>query len=271
MAIINVCLSYKNEHMNDDQNIQHYRKFRKGSNILPGLFILAIGGLLLMRQMGFFFPYWFFTWPMLLIAIGVFVGLRHGFRGGGWVILILIGGIFLIDNFNPAFNLRQYMWPIILIAIGLVILFRPKRYGRWKDGRYRARFHRWQERYGVPAADEPQYSKEDYLDITSVFGGVKKIVVSKNFKGGDITNFMGGTEVNLTQADINGTVTIDASNIFGGTKLIVPANWDVKSDVTAIFGGMEDKRDLHSIKADPNKLLIIDGTCMFGGIEIRNF
>jgi predicted membrane protein len=261
--------------MDNEQNIEPRRRFKKGSNILPGLFILGIGALLLMKQMGFFFPYWFFTWPMFLIALGVFVGLRHGFRGGGWMILILIGGVFLIDDFNPAFNLKHFLWPMIIIGVGLIVLFKPR--GRWRDGRFRGRFQRWEHRHGpVPAdqmsPDQPeQYSKEDYIDVTSVFGGVKKIVVSKNFKGGDITNFMGGTEINLTQADFNGTVTIDTSNIFGGTKLIVPSSWDVKSDITAIFGGMEDKRDLHTIKPDPNKLLILDGTCMFGGIEIRSY
>ena len=82
---------------------------------------------------------------------------------------------------------------------------------------------------------------------------------------------MGGTEVNLSQADIQGTITLDTTNIFGGTKLIVPASWEVKSEATAIFGGIEDKRDLHAIKPDPAKVLIIDGTCIFGGIEIRNY
>jgi predicted membrane protein len=263
----------KNQNMENDQNIEPRRRFRKGSNILPGLFVLAIGGLLLMRQMGAYFPEWLFTWQMFLIAMGVFVGLRHGFRGGGWFILILVGGVFLIDQFNPDIRLRHYIWPIILIAVGLIIIFRPRRYGRMRyRRRFRSRFERWHDQYGPVSPNDPSnYSQEDYIDVTSVFGGVKKIVVSKNFKGGDISNFMGGTEVNLTQADFQGTITIDTSNIFGGTKLVVPSSWDVKSEVTAIFGGMEDKRDLHAIKPDPNKILIIDGTCMFGGIEIRSY
>jgi predicted membrane protein len=259
--------------MNSEQNIEPRRRFRRGSNILPGLFVLGIGVLLLAKQSGAFFPDWFFTWPMLLIAIGVFTGLRHGFRGGAWFVLILLGGIFLIDDLSPAVNLRHYIWPLVIMCIGLMILFKPNRFKRFRNGRrFRRGFERWHEQYGPISPNEPEnYSGEDFIDVTSVFGGVKKIIVSKNFKGGDITNFMGGTEVNLTQADFQGTVTIDATNIFGGTKLVVPASWDVKSEVTAIFGGMEDKRDLHAIKPDPNKQLIIDGTCMFGGIEIRNF
>ncbi len=60
--------------------------------------------------------------------------------------------------------------------------------------------------------------KRDFLDAISVFGGVKKNIMTKNFKGGEIINFMGGSENNLTQADFNGTIKIDTTNIFGGTK-----------------------------------------------------
>ena len=119
--------------------------------------------------------------------------------------------------------------------------------------------------------EELAADRNDIIDATAVFGGVKKIILSKNFKGGDITNFMGGSEINLTQADFNGRVKIDATNIFGGTKLIVPAHWDVQSEVVAVFGGVDDKRRFIGVQPDPNKVLILDGTCLFGGIEINSY
>jgi hypothetical protein len=51
----------------------------------------------------------------------------------------------------------------------------------------------------------------------------------------------------------------------------VPADWDVKSDIVAIFGGIEDKRSLESISINPGKVLLLKGTSIFAGIEIRNF
>jgi len=104
-----------------------------------------------------------------------------------------------------------------------------------------------------------------------VFGGIKKIILSKDFRGGDVVNFMGGTEINLTQADIQGRVTIEATNIFGGTKLIIPSTWDVQSDVVAVFGGVDDKRQFAGESPDPKKIIHLSGTCLFGGIEIKSF
>ncbi len=114
------------------------------------------------------------------------------------------------------------------------------------------------------------YSSEDFIDTTSVFGGVHKKVVSKNFKGGDITTFLGGTEIDLSQADFTGMARLDVTQVMGGTKIIVPAHWEVRSEVTAIFAGFEDKRQQPAI-VNPERVLIIEGTSIFGGIELKNF
>ncbi len=115
-------------------------------------------------------------------------------------------------------------------------------------------------------------SKEDYVNATSVFGGTKKNILSKNFKGGEIVNIFGGTELNLSQADINGEAVIEMTTIFGGTKLIIPSNWTVKSDAAIIFGGIEDKRPVSPIdESTHRKILRLKGTVIFGGIDIKSY
>ena len=104
-----------------------------------------------------------------------------------------------------------------------------------------------------------------------IFGGTKKNVLSKDFKGGDVVNVFGGTELNLTQADIKGTAVLELTTIFGGTKLIVPSNWSIKSEAVTIFGGIEDKRQLPATQEAPEKLLLLRGTVLFGGIDIKSF
>jgi predicted membrane protein len=122
----------------------------------------------------------------------------------------------------------------------------------------------------TPGFESKSFSSEDYLDATTVFGGIHKNILSKNFKGGDITIFMGGAEINLSQADIQGTVTLDITQIMGGTKIIVPPHWEIRSQLTSVFGSIEDKRQNLSA-TNPDKVLIIDGSSVFGGIEIRNY
>ena len=50
------------------------RDFSSTNNDLTaGLVILIIGGVLLLRAIGFWFPSWVFSWPMVLIVILVFL------------------------------------------------------------------------------------------------------------------------------------------------------------------------------------------------------
>ncbi|MGZ3853440.1 MAG: LiaF transmembrane domain-containing protein [Flavisolibacter sp.] len=249
---------------------------KSGGRVFMGLLLFIIGILLLLRTSNMvWFPGWFFTWPMIFIAIGLFTGLKHGFRGGAWFIFLLVGGLFLLNEIDTTWHMERYVWPIVLIAIGIGFILRPRRHDHWRRWqRYQYR-SRWQDR--EPAVSEnvntgsQDFDRRDFIDITAIFGGTKKNVLSKNFKGGDITSFMGGSEIDLTQSDFSGRVIIDVTNIFGGTKLIVPPSWDVQNDITAIFGGVEDKRQLNGVTLDQNKTLVLDGTCMFGGIEIRSF
>jgi len=257
-------------------------RMRSRGRALTGVLIFFIGVLLLLKTANIvWFPHWFFTWPMIFIVIGLVSGVKHGFRGGFWLIFLAIGGVFLANEIDPTYHMDRYVWPIILIAIGIAFILRPKRHHRWQRWKERHYESRWQQQTDAmdPSTDANtnagtmpgDYDRRDFIDITAVFGGVKKNVLSKNFKGGDITSFMGGSEIDLSQADISGKIVIDVTNIFGGTKLIVPSSWDVQNDITAIFGGVDDKRQISGVTLDPNKILVLDGTCMFGGIEIRSF
>ncbi|MEO5942109.1 MAG: DUF5668 domain-containing protein [Ferruginibacter sp.] len=243
---------------------------RMGNNrAWSGFILLIIGGGLLLQRMGTPFPDWIFTWPVILIGIGVLLGIRKKFHGSGWIIMILVGGYFLMNDFFPQMQGRQYAGPVLLIALGITFILRPRqhpfgdRWGRWND---------YRKDNGPDAGDSQSAysSNEDFLDITSILGGTKKNILSKDFKGGDVTNFLGGSELNLSQANINGGVVMDITNVFGGTKLIVPSNWDVRSEIVSILGSVEDKRQLTGI-IDTAKILVLKGTSIFGGIEIRSY
>jgi predicted membrane protein len=268
----------------DEQDVRQGTGRRRSGRIWAGLLLLLIGGVLLLDQMNFPLPDFLFNWHVLLIVIGLFIGLRHNFRGGGWLILMAVGGFFMIQDYYPDTHIGRFIWPGVLILVGLMVMLRPNRsswhsrWGQeWREDWYRSRknWHR-HGRFVVPdpmastSSTQSTGGSEDFVDATSIFSGVHKKVMSKNFKGGDITTFMGGTEIDLTQADFTGTVRLDVTQIMGGTKIIVPPHWEVRSEVTALFAGFEDKRQQPAI-ANPDKVLIIDGTSIFGGIELKNF
>ena len=241
-----------------------------------GIALLIFGAIMLLERLGLFIPDWIFSWPMFLIAIGVFTGKRHQFRNPSSYILIIIGVIFLVEEMIPGVDFDDFVWPIAVIGIGMYLIIGKKKITNWgTHTEERPSDLSWDKR--VNDENEPVVenaaAQDDYVDIVSIFGGVKKNIVSKNFQGGEIVAIMGGSEIILTQADINlPRVELEITQVFGGTKIIVPPHWKVTSDLVAIFGGIEDKRPLlvnQSISDE--KHLVIKGTSIFGGIDIRSF
>ena len=244
----------------------------RSSGIWTGVFILLIGVAALIKATVTDLPTWVFSWQTFLIALGFFIGLKHSFRGGSWFILMLIGGAFLIPEINPELTIRRYIWPMVLIIIGAFLILRPRRHhhwGDWNDNQKKSSASPGVE-YAKVINETPD-SKEDFVQATSIFGGVKKNVISKNFKGGDLVSIFGGTELDLSRADFTGTATIELTTIFGGTKLIIPSDWSVKSDAAVIFGGVEDKRHIPDNPASDAKVLRLRGTVMFGGVDIKSY
>jgi predicted membrane protein len=233
-----------------------------------GLVLILVGAGLLVQKMGADLPDWLFTWPMILIVIGIITGLKHRFANASWLIMIGIGVFFLWDEMMIDTNLKPYFWPIIIIGVGLIFMLRPKK--KWYSDRMKERWGRLDDDLHVGTGYETQ-SSEDVINSTSVFGGVKKVITSKDFKGGEIICFMGGAEYNLSQADITGPVSIEIIQVFGGTKLVVPPHWEIRTEAVAIFAGIEDKRPAQPGTFDPSKVLILKGTTVFGGIEIRSY
>lgn len=254
------------------RNNRHYMRgvYLKGS-VWTGVFILLIGIVALLKAALVPLPYWLFSWKMLLIVLGLFIGIRHRFCGMTWLVLILIGGAFLAEDIYPDIEMRRYTWPVLLIILGIMFILRPRHRWHWEYNPKKNADTSGKDISEPLTGMDTTDSKEDYVNATSVFGGTKKNILSKNFKGGEIVNIFGGTELNLSQADITEEAVIEMTTIFGGTKLIIPSNWTVKSDAAVIFGGIEDKRPVSSVEESNHRTLKIKGTVIFGGIDIKSY
>ncbi|MBL7937486.1 MAG: hypothetical protein JNM51_16900 [Bacteroidia bacterium] len=267
---------------------QRAEKSHRRGKVIGGILVVIAGSLYLAKELGADIPHWLFTWKTFLIALGIITGVKHNFRNAWWFFLVAIGGIFLLGDFYPELNIKQLLWPIVIILVGIIMIFKPKRnhkfrhWGRYYEKKYGKEYEEkytnfYEKKYGT----EDDYSKccakessitDDYVEFTTFMGSVKKNVLSKNFKGGEVSNVFGGTELNLSQADIDKSATLELDNVFGGTRLVIPANWEVHSEsVSVIMGSIEDKRPIQSSISDNPKILILKGTTVMGGIEIKSY
>jgi predicted membrane protein len=187
-------------------------------------------------------------WPVALIAFGLAVFLESSktpgrFAGG---ILMLAGTLLLLNYLGVIrFHLHDW-WPLLLILLGISIIWR---------GYDRARF-----------ADVDPSST---VSAIAVLGGVERTCGSQDFRGGELTAFMGGCVVDLRKADMKvGEAVIHTFAFWGGIEIKVPEDWSVSVQGFPIMGGFEEKTQ--GPKGGPMKLLIIKGFAIMGGVEIRN-
>lgn len=243
-----------------EPNDKKYDNGPQTKKYILGAIIIAAGILLLLSNTGLL-PYElrhiFFSWQMLLIGIGVISFFSSESRTPG-TILILIGGIFILPRiFDLSFNVWHIFWPVILITIGMFMLFKksPRNVLEW----------RFQHRHN-------QDLNDGFIHEENIFSGGKQRIIHQVFRGGHINCVFGGSEVDLTQATLaDGVSELEVNTIFGGVTLIVPADWKIQLKMTSIMGGFADKRSYIKENPDPSRILIIKGSTIFGGGEIKSY
>ena len=94
-------------------------KSANNNRVYLGALIVLVGGVLLLDQLDMvFIPDWLFSWPALLILIGIYSGIKHNFNSLGWLIWIFIGGIFMAEDAFPGVDVGDFAWPAGLIILG---------------------------------------------------------------------------------------------------------------------------------------------------------
>ena len=242
---------------------QHHRHSDSNKEKLPliGIFLIGLGFIFLLRRMDLIPAFWIeiiISWQSLLIFVGLLNIFKSHDRFPG-IILVLVGSVFLLPKIvNIPLGLQHLTLPIVLISIGAFILLKSRNYKS---------FH--------PFNKNNNDNIEDYtIQEIAVFGGGKRIITNKNLKGGTISAIFGGLELDLSEADFEGDIMVlEVSCIFGGVVIISNQEWDVQIQVASILGGFDDKRKLY--KRDngvmPRKRLILKGTVIFGGGEVKAY
>jgi predicted membrane protein len=246
----------RRQERDERRNLRHEHHHLTSNRPIIGVILVLIGLFLVMRNTGVFpefIDHVVFSWPMLLVAIGLVMTLGASEKTSG-VIVMAVGGFFLIPMiFRETFHAYNLFWPSIFVIIGITFIVTKRR--------------------GWNSVASKGITGDDYIDIVNVFSGGERQIVSENFRGGKISAVFGGTELDLTKAKLApGWSELEIACVFGGATFIVPDDWNISIEVTPVLGGFNDSRKLIPGRAvDPTKQLVIKGAVVFGGGEIKSY
>jgi predicted membrane protein len=250
--------------METNQNYRYERRPWKrdhhsisNNRAVIGVILVIVGLFLVLRNANFMPSYLdniIFSWPMLLVTVGLIMTIGSSGGKTSGIIIMAVGAFFLIPHiFQETFHVYNLFWPSIFIIIGIIFIF-SKRKGRDADTSSSA-------------------VGDDYIDYVHIFSGGERQIVSQNFRGGKITSIFGGSEIDLTRAGLApGRSEIELACIFGGATIIVPDDWYVTVEVVPVLGGFSDSRKINLGRTiDTTKQLVIKGAVVFGGGEIKSY
>ncbi|SMG40288.1 Cell wall-active antibiotics response 4TMS YvqF [Marivirga sericea] len=247
--------------------MENKERYKGKNNFSFGLLLLVIGSILLLDRMDIIEFSWIFSWPFILIGVGIFSIVRHGLKNSFGIIMLLVGSFFLIrrENLIPT-EYYDLLLPagIIIVGLYLIVSRRSSKIGN-STGESEETFT---ENIGVSDA---KIVESDYIKAEAVFASVQRRLISKDFKGGKITTAFGGADIDLSKAEIHESAVLDVEVIFGGLKLIIPPHWEIQADVSNVFSGIEDKRAFPSGDGADRKILYIKGSVSFGGLEFKSY
>jgi predicted membrane protein len=220
---------------------------QKGMNpaVLNGSALILVGVVLLLDQLNIIS---FDFWALIFSVAGLLkIFQSQNETGRGWGVLLLAAGIaFELEHLGYFRIHLARAWPVFVIAAGVLLLVRAY----------------------CGEATESNGILSPHLNVFAVLGGGEYRIRAKNFRGGDLVAFMGGFDVDLRDAEIEGSEAVITVNaLMGGGVIRVPETWAVSMRVAAFMGG-------HSLKAregiQPTKTLVVKGVAIMGGIEVRN-
>lgn len=232
--------------------------------LIFGALIILVGVLALVDNLGLLQGIRLVSfWPTVFIIGGV-LKMNQAQTRSSIIIgaaFVIIGTAMTLNNLGIISIRMRDFWPLILIGFGLLVIFKDKA----KEG---------MDQYTQSKIDQ---SADGKVDIVAIMSGSQGNIASSNFAGGDITAVMGGVELDLRNASIQTEAVVNVFAFWGGISLKVPSDWSIVNNANAFLGGVDDST-VPSMSGNlandgstaPKKRLIITGTAIMGGVEIKN-
>ena len=233
-----------------DTQMESQPRIRITGQLILGLAIAAAGILFTLDNLHILRARdYLIFWPLVLVAIGVVHTAQAKTAAGsvGGAIWILVGLLLLGNRLGFIHANIWSFWPLVLVLVGGRIV--------WQTMETRA-------------ATDPGDANSTVSAI-AVMGGFERRITSHEFRGGEITAFMGGGKLDLRDAlPAGGQAVINIFAMMGGFEILVPETWRVISEVTPFMGGIEDKSRTSTNPAAP--CLVLRGFVMMGGVTLKN-
>ena len=220
-----------------------------------GVLIMLAGVALLLDRFGIISAGVLFKlWPLGLVAFGVMHFTRGAHQHRFWGLFWIFTGSWLLLRSLDIINLGfwELFLPVLLTMFGASLVMRT---------------------LSETGHIKPDKGRSPHL--FAVWSGSKQKFDGQPFEGAYMTAVMGGCELDLRRAVVppgeERTVVVFA--LMGGHLIKLPPEWDVVVKAVPIMGAIEDKRDTPvappPLTAAPPRL-IIQGTVMMGGLELKN-
>ena len=247
-------------------------------HLFSGIVFVLFGVLFLLGNKGLLnVGYYLRFWPVILIAAGALklIESRDGYANSSGIFWIIVGGIFLLGSLGILRVTWGAIWPAVLIGIGGLMLWRSvlsRRVPRDSSSGFVPSPPFTETSAGATSAEaEPAAgaSSNSILSAMAILGGVQRRHSSQDFRGGNVTAFLGGCEIDLRDAGIisPNEPVLDVFAMWGGIEIRVPPDWTVISSVDPIMGGFEDNT---RAPKETSKRIVIRGTVIMGGVEVSN-
>ena len=223
-------------------------------SILWGIVLVIIGGLLGCKAAGLiefdtiFFDGW---WTLFIIIPCAICAITEKGHRVGNLIGLLVGVLLLLacQDIIDFSLLWKLLVPAIIVIIGLSLIFKNA-------------FNKQ-----LNTEIKNLSGKIDDAEISAIFSGQNVDMKGEKFTGKKLSAVFGGLKLDLREAIIKEDAVIDASAVFGGIDILVPENVNVKVKSSALFGGVKSKREKAADEKNPT--IFVNGSAMFGGIEIK--
>ena len=224
--------------------------FRVTPRLIIGFGILALGMLWTLDNLDVLqsepITRW---WAVVLVLIGAVQLLNRRSSKVGPVALIVVGAGLLLDEARLIdFDLGDLI-PLAIAFLGGKLI--------------------WEALTRRQRSTDAMAEGDAVIHSFAMMAAVKRKSVAREFRGGDANAIMGGVELDLREAQIRAgeEAIIDVFAWWGGVEIKVPSNWRIVGNVLPVMGAFED--NTHP-SGEPGPTLVIRGTAIMGGIDVKN-